>query len=118
MHRSLPDMLVDPISKLPLQLETSVWEEDKIIAGMLHGSKGRSFPIINGIPRFVIPEDEDQGQTAKSFGYKWQQLETYDSPQVRNTVQHWMVQRYGFESADSMRAFFASRQRVLDAGCG
>jgi len=85
---------------------------------MLRSPERRSYVITNGIPRFVLTEDTDQRQTGNSFGFKWQQRHTYDSPQVRTTAQQWLVQRYGFDSVDEMRGFFGSRRRILDAGCG
>jgi len=119
MHRSLLDILVDPISKTALQVEVGKYGTDgDIVEGILHGSEGRSYPITNGIPRFVLTEDSDQRQTAGSFGFKWQQKGIDETPQVRVTAQQWLVQRYGFESVNEMRDFFGSRRRILDAGCG
>lgn len=119
MHRSLLDILVDPISKTPLQVEEHrCGAGGSIVEGVLRSPEGRSYTITNGIPRFVLTEDNDQKQTGSSFGFKWQQRHTYESPQMRSTTQQWLVQRYGFKSVDEMRGFFGSRRRILDAGCG
>lgn len=119
MHKSLFDILVDPISKKPLQVEVHQYgAEDDIVEGMLYSPEGRVYAITNGIPRFVLTEDSDQRQTESSFGFKWQQEGIDETPQVRATAQQWLVERYGFESVDEMRSFFGSRRLILDAGCG
>jgi arsenite methyltransferase len=119
MHRSLLDILVDPVSKTSLQIETSAHEkEGEILEGRLKGSGGRWYAVSNGIPRFVLTEDADQKQTGRSFGFKWRHRETYESSAVRSRAQEWLVRRYGFESLDGVRDFFGRRKGILDAGCG
>jgi arsenite methyltransferase len=120
LRKSVINILVDPITKLPLRFgETSSSTSDNnLIEGSLIGSGGRSYPISNGIPRFVLTEDLGQKQTERSFGFKWRQLNTYNSPQARKFSQSFVAQRYGFDEIDKLRAFFRSRQRILDAGCG
>jgi uncharacterized protein YbaR (Trm112 family) len=55
MHKSLLDILVDPISKKPLQVEVQQHGAgDDIVEGTLYSSEGRSYAITNGIPRFVL----------------------------------------------------------------
>lgn len=119
MRRALLELLVDPVDKAPLLLEPG-WRgtADEIIEGTLRGAEGRAYPIVDGIPRFVGPADADQRQTAHSFAYKWQQRATYASAAMRASHQRWLVERYGFASADAMQAYFSSRRRILDAGCG
>jgi arsenite methyltransferase len=119
MHRSLLDVLVDPISKKPLQVEVNQYgAEGEIVGGTLRSPEGRSYVITNGIPRFVLTGDEDQRQTELSFDFKWHRRGISDSPQIYAVAQQWLVQRYGFGSVDEMRKFFARRGRILDAGCG
>jgi len=119
MDRPLLEILVDPISKTPLQVEADpLAGEDLILEGLLKGSEGRSYPVTNGIPRFVLTKDADQAQTGHSFDFKWRQRNTYDSPHVHAAAQEWLVRRYGFDSTEGMRSFFGSRRAVLDAGCG
>lgn len=118
MRKSLLDTLVDPIAKCSLALTVQQGDGDEIIRGMLRNPEGRSYAIINGIPRFVLTEDSGQKQTEMSFGYKWQQRDAWYSPEVQAACQPWLVQRYGFESVDEMRGFFGAHRRVFDAGCG
>lgn len=118
MREALQDLLVDPVSGLSLRLRDGRRVGDEVVDGRLEGSNGRSFPIKNGIPRFVLTEDEDQRQTERSFGFKWRQRETYGSPGMVETSRLWLVERYGFADAETMRAFMAGKARILDAGCG
>ena len=74
--------------------------------------------VVDGIPRFVSTVDSDQRQTEQSFAYKWGNRASYESDAMRAVAQEWMLRRYGFDSAETMRSFFADRETVLDAGCG
>lgn len=118
MRSSLLDLLVDPVSGLPVKLSENGLLEGEILQGALQSPEGNSYKIVNGIPRFVLTQDSGQKQTESSFAYKWQQRDAWYSPQVQAACQPWLVQRYGFESVDEMRSFFGAHQRVLDAGCG
>ena len=78
----------------------------------------RPVEVVNAIPRFETGEDRDQRQTEQSFSYKWGRRTSYESDQMRDVARSWLLRRYGFDTADAMRAFFAERETVLDAGCG
>ncbi|MEM7129632.1 MAG: methyltransferase domain-containing protein [Chloroflexota bacterium] len=117
MKKSLLNRLVDPVSKSLLQLKIDDEKEGNVLTGSLVGERGE-YPISNGIPRFVLTEDSDQLQTEESFGYKWQQVKTYDAPDVLENARRWLVERYGFANVQEMRRFFANRRTILDAGCG
>ncbi len=119
MHRSLMDILVDPVSKAPFQIEQCQCEAGgRIVEGVLRSATGAGYPIINGIPRFVLTEDRDQKQTENSFGFKWGQKHSYASLKMHETARQWFVRRYGFAGIEEIRGFFQSRRRILDAGCG
>lgn len=121
MDKSLLDILIDPYTKRPLQVEVQRYgSEGEILEGLLysHSPAKKSYAIVNRIPRFVVTEDQSQKQTAGSFGFKWRQCNTYDSPQFRTTFQNWLLQRYGFKDPGDMSSYFDRRLRILDAGCG
>ncbi len=117
MRKELLKLLADPVSKSALTLETAMETAGDVLEGTLH-SKGNDYPVRNAIPRFVLTEDARQKQTEKSFGYKWSQQDTYDSPGVHDASRRWLVARYGFQNVNDMQAFFAKGRRILDAGCG
>jgi arsenite methyltransferase len=119
MHRSLADLLVDPVTRKSFIVEVHQDGPDgEILEGLLHSLERKSYVITKGIPRFVDVEDQGQKQTEKSFAYKWSQCETYDSLPFRMTAQKWIVQRYGFKDSREMGSYFKGRRRILDAGCG
>jgi arsenite methyltransferase len=113
MNESLLDIMIDPADGAELSLDGSAAGE-----ATLRGPSGRIYPITNGIPRFVATDDAGQAQTAQSFGYKWSRRSTYDSPAMREIVEQQLVERYGFPDASAQADYFATRRRVLDAGCG
>jgi arsenite methyltransferase len=119
MKPTLLEMLVDPVAGTLLHSGRDLRTvEGEIVEGSLQGADGRTFAIRNGIPRFVLTEDQGQLQTEESFGFKWKQQATYGSPEMQNTLRKWLVDRYGFGTVEAMRSYFGSRRRILDAGCG
>ncbi len=118
MRHSLLDILVDPVSRSDLTLDVHDASGDDVVSGDLRSGDGRTYPIVDSIPRFVQTEDEGQRQTQSSFAYKWTKRDSFGSSGMREDLHRWLLERYGFESADAMRAYFASRRRTLDAGCG
>jgi SAM-dependent methyltransferase len=118
MYRSLLDILVDPVAGTALTLKNQQAAAGEITEGLLLGGDNRTYPIANGIPRFVITEDRDQRQTERSFGYQWKQREAYDSEDSKDFSREWLVRRYGFVSDSEMQRYFAQCRRILDAGCG
>jgi arsenite methyltransferase len=112
MDERLLDILVDPRTKRPLRLRQNG------AAPTLEGDGGRSYPIRNGIPRFVAALDAEQSQTEQSFEFKWKWREFSDSPRLKEQFGEWVATRYGFAHLGEMRRFFETRERILDAGCG
>jgi arsenite methyltransferase len=117
VRESLLDILVDPVSGLPLELEATELEGDEVVEGTL-AANTTIYPIKSAIPRFVVIEDEGQRQTEKAFGFKWTNRESFGSEGMEEELHAWFVDRYGFDSAADMREFFAGKRRTLDAGCG
>ena len=68
----LLELLVDPVTGESLRLAGDA----------LRAPDGRTFPIRDGIPRFVGTLDAGQQQTSDTFGFKWEKTETYDSPEM------------------------------------
>jgi ubiquinone/menaquinone biosynthesis C-methylase UbiE len=52
------------------------------------------------------------------FGFKWKQLDTYDSAEFKRANTVWALERYGFQSVEDWAAFFRNREKILDVGCG
>lgn len=119
MRAALLKLLVDPVSRTELSLDArKTAEHEETLEGALQTADRRSYPVVHGIPRFVLTEDGDQLQSAESFGFKWQQTASYDSPAQRAHGLQWLIRRQGFGDEQSMREYFRSRRCILDAGCG
>ena len=117
VRSELTEILRDPVDGGRLALQTAERDDDEIVAGSLRGN-GREYPIRDAIPRFVELDDEGQAQTQSSFGFKWTKRDSFGSEGMQKELHGWLLDRYGFESGEEMREFFASRGRTLDAGCG
>ncbi len=117
MRSWLIDILADPLTGDALRLEPSRTRDGEILEGRLCSDHG-FYDVRGGIPRFALTEDADQRQTGDSFGFKWGRTDSYESEPVRETLRQWIVQRYGFSGPAQMQAYFGSRKRILDAGCG
>lgn len=119
MRDDLLPLLADPVDGTALTLLDAARDAaGNVVTGRLQGGGGRTFEILAGIPRFVMTEDEGQRQTQKSFGFKWEQQQSYGSPGMLDESRAWLVSRYGFSSAGEMADYMAAAGRVLDAGCG
>jgi arsenite methyltransferase len=118
MHPALLDWLVDPVTGVPLRLANAPTGSSEVEDGTLIADSGASYPIRQGIPRFVLTEDEGQLQTRDSFAFKWTRQESYDFESSKPIYRDWLVRRYGFANDAEMRAFFAQHPLSLDAGCG
>lgn len=120
MNRSLLEILVDPATKSPLEIMEVHAEAggSRIDEGTLQSMSGHAYPIVKGIPRFVLTEDRDQKQTQGSFGFKWEQRGSFESEDFHGFYREWLRQKYGFSTEQEMRDYFGSRDRTLEVGCG
>ena len=118
MNKSLMEILVDPVSKTPLSLvEREPMDGQVVIEGALRGPEGRAYVITNGIPRFVLTEDQGQKQTEASFGFKWGQRQTYDSPERLGTFRDWLLEpgEFGSSIPRLLESIYQSRPDVAAA---
>lgn len=121
MDKFLLDVLVDPISKTSLSLHQGTFDDSgSVRTGTLSSGNGNdhTYPIENGIPRLVTDITDDQLQTKESFGFKWEQTDTYDSTTWQEEAKRWLIERYGFKDEVDMKDYFENRDLILDAGCG
>lgn len=118
MRESLLELLVDPVSRTPLTLEPAVTTAGEVLEGALRSHNGTRYPITNGIPRLLTLDDEQQRQIETSFGFKWQQRQSYESESFLRNYHQWLREKYGFASDDELRTFFGGKKRTLEVGCG
>lgn len=107
MTPQLMNYLCDPVTKGGLQLVNERTDQQgNIISGELLAANGRSYPIINGIPRFV---DDVPVATVTSFGDEWNYFNFVDFKS------HWLAHAVGntFGSTDAFKG-----KLIVDAGGG
>ena len=103
MNRDIISSLRCPQCREPVSLEGG--ESDDVQSGALACPCGRTYPIVNSIPRFVKPA---ASRTAESFGMQWT---TFD---VARDTEDVAV----FRAKTGLSPDEISGKRVLDAGCG
>lgn len=118
MKPSLANILVDPIHKRGLRLHATEFNQNEVTSGDLLAEDGTIYPIIRGVPRFVLTKDESQLRTGDAFSYKWKKRDTYDSDAARSVATRWYVEKYGFKSFEEWVGYFKARSNILDVGCG
>ena len=117
MYSRLLEILVDPKTQESLRLGDGVRRVgERTVSGLLE-SDSETFPIVNGIPRFVTTTDAKQRQTEKSFAFAWQRQTEFSSTRLA-VSRDWLASRYGFGAIDKMLAYFSDGGKILDAGCG
>lgn len=114
MKPVLLDYLVCPVCEGHLSCEVTEWFGDEIITAMLSCvNPAHQFPVEQGIPRFVTPEQPLTGEnvnTADAFGWEWQEFhELHDIATYQAQFLDWIT--------PITPDFFADKV-VLDAGCG
>ena len=102
----LLNLLCDPTTKGPLHLKDPQYRNGSIESGWLVSESGDKYPIINGIPRFVVEAPSD---SVTSFGDEWNHFNfvAFKDNWLRHTVKN------TFGSADVFRDRF-----IVDAGAG
>lgn len=78
---------------------------------------GRQLTVIGGIPRVAGLHSPAQEQTARTFGFKWEQRASYEG-EVTAHAGRWLVEKYGDLATASWLDEHGPSPIVLDAGCG
>jgi SAM-dependent methyltransferase len=110
MREALLDILVEPVTHAPLELSVERHEGDVIVLGKLTSTQtGKTYPIRNGIPRFV----PDSGY-ADGFGKQWNMFRTVQLDSTNGAT--YSEKRFDHETR--WTAADLDDRLVLDAGCG
>jgi len=116
MQRKFLDFLIDPMTKEPLKLTDEVTNDDEIESGFLKSSKN-SYPIINGIPRFVDYRDSNY---ARSFGYQWNKWKKiqFESENKGKRMEGYTTMMWERIAGFSEKKRDLKEKLVVDIGCG
>jgi ubiquinone/menaquinone biosynthesis C-methylase UbiE len=109
MNLELLTWLRDPESGQPLTLDDAEYDQrGAVVRGMLRTASGRTYPIRDGVPRFVEPASA-LTKSVTSFGDQWNHFNfvIFHTHWLQHTV------RNTFGSADAFRG-----KVVVDAGAG
>lgn len=79
---------------------------------------GQSFSVQDGILRDSSLASTSQEQTSETFGFKWQQRDTFENPAALGRVRDWLQKRYGDPEQEGWLKGLREPALVLDAGCG
>lgn len=110
MREELLDVLADPEDGASLDLSVVKKDGNDILEGMLTSkASGRTFPIKNGIPRFVPPSGY-----ADSFGMQWNRFREVQLDSVNGTD----MSKERFLSETGWQLEDLRDKWVLDMGCG
>ncbi len=114
MHKRFVDILVCPKTKQRLFLKSTKEKNNFIYSGFLFSQDGkRKYPIINGVPCFVVKENY-----LANFGYEWQKWpriqfeENNESRPMKGHTSKMFRDITHFTSAD------LKGKLVIDYGCG
>lgn len=77
--------------------------------------RGTPIALRNGILRLGDLSSAAQAQTGQTFGFKWAQRNTFESPASLGHLRAWLLDRYGDPSTAD---WFEDGAILLDAGCG
>ncbi|MCG8422617.1 MAG: class I SAM-dependent methyltransferase [Proteobacteria bacterium] len=80
--------------------------------------RGVSLVRQNRILRARSLVSDDQGQTGRSFGFKWHQRDTFESEAALARTRTWLRERYGDIANAPWWSEYGGHPLVLDAGCG
>lgn len=109
MKRSLLDILACPTCQGPLACSARAVANDDVTDGELTCSRCGTFPIRNGVARFV-----DDGNYAASFGIQWNRFRTTQLDSASGTG----LSSARFFAETGWSGEWLAGKLVLDAGCG
>ena len=126
-----------------LELQAFLSNGDHVIEGVLKAGDGRWVPILDGVPSFLtgilqrdlsdfcarhaLPKQAttaregaaQQVKTNDTFSDKWTRFKNYGlEPQHQDFLFGWYCRKFGLQTHDELKAFYARRRRVLECGPG
>jgi len=127
-----------------IRVEAYLEEEGHVLEGVIHKTDGDWVPVLNGVPVFLtgalqpdfsdfakkhgLPEKRvaaakeahaDQAKTNETFSDKWRRFKEYGlEPAHQAFLYDWYCKKLGFDDVSEIKAFYKSKERVLEVGPG
>ncbi len=80
--------------------------------------RGKRYVLDGPVLRSQAVVSDDQTQTAEAFGYKWHQIDSFESEPALRRTREWLVERYGDAGTADWWGEYGDDPVLLDAGCG
>ena len=80
--------------------------------------RGKRYVVDGGVLRAETIVSADQAQTADAFGFKWHQIDSFESEPALRRTRAWLLERYGDAAAADWWDDYGDEPVLLDAGCG
>ena len=120
MNTAILEYLICPLCNGELSLKITKKTKNEVIEGKFSCKNCKeTFPIKNGIPRFVKDTAKDFVKTEDSFSAKWRKH--HANHQAKDWIvfqQKWFFDRFGWKTIKQFTNFMKTKQFVLEAGTG
>ena len=80
--------------------------------------RGKHYRVDGQVLRAEAVFSDEQTQTAEAFGYKWHQLDSFESENALRRTREWLLERYGDVAVADWWDEYGDEPVLLDAGCG
>ena len=118
--------------------------DDHITEGVIEAGDGQWFPIVDGVPCFLVEDlrpdfsefatrhdmpqqcsttgaaaQQEQALTNETFSDKWRRFKNYGlEPDHQAFMFQWYCDKLGVDGEDALRAFYRAKRNVLEVGPG
>jgi len=80
--------------------------------------RGKRYVLDGPVLRAEAVVSAEQAQTAEAFGFKWHQVDSFESEPALRRTRDWLVERYGDAGTADWWDEYGEDPVLLDAGCG
>ncbi len=80
--------------------------------------RGKRYVLDGPVLRAEAVVSAEQAQTADAFGFKWHQIDSFESDPALRRTREWLLERYGDAGAADWWEDYGDDPVLLDAGCG
>ncbi|CAD6516859.1 SAM dependent methyltransferase [metagenome] len=120
LKTELLQYLVCPTCKGQISINIHKKIKNEIINGTINCKNCKNtFPVTEGIPRFVVDKSKDFIKTEDAFSAKWRIH--HKNHQAKDWIEFqkkWFLDRFGWKSLTEFNDFLKDKQYVLEAGTG